>query len=406
MKSTSTPALLLFLLLASCSSPKPVKPGEVIRIDVLKAFENQKNIMASEFVRDVEFIPLESTKESWFRYSETYQVGRKFVMVGDMERARMLLFDRQGKFLRAIGSKGEGPGEMIEPREAVMDPAEEFIFVHDVSKGKLLKYSVNGQFINETGVRELTPARYITGIHFINAREFVLANFRPFFPADGFASLPVFDRDLKHVKDILPRANDDKLVINVEPHAVVTEHPHRLTFWEPYSDTLYTITPEGSVVPTHVIGFSKGGPDQQFVKTNINPNLYAENSILSVIDDGGYFHIYGEKLQGRFMALYNQKTGETFEVVQKSNCDSTGNTGKYGFENDLYGAGRIWLRQYSKATGCYITLIDLDTFSNYYDLSCIAEKKVRYPELRDRFVAWAGDPEAKQSKLIVLLKAR
>ena len=86
--------------------------------------------------------------------------------------------------------------------------------------------------------------------------------------------------------------------------------------------------------------------------------------------------------------------------------DTTGNTGRYGFENDLYGAGRIWLRQYSKATGSYVSLIDLDTFSDYYDLGCIAKKEVKYPDLRDRFVAWAGDPEAKQSKLIVLLKAR
>ena len=76
-------------------------------------------------------------------------------------------------------------------------------------------------------------------------------------------------------------------------------------------------------MPIHVIGFSKGGPDHEFVTTNINPNLYAENSIVSIVDAGQYFHILGENRNGWFTALYNQKTKEIFEVVQKSTCDTS-----------------------------------------------------------------------------------
>ncbi|MCX6226569.1 MAG: 6-bladed beta-propeller, partial [Bacteroidia bacterium] len=304
MKSNPSLTLLLCLLVMACSSPKQQPSTEIIKIDVLKAFDNQKNVRLSEFIRDVEFIPLESTKDSWFRYSENYLVGEKYVMVGDVEKARVLLFDRQGKFIRAIGTKGKGPHELLEPREATMDPAEEFVFFYDFIQGKLLKFSIEGAFINELNIRKLTPFRYISRIQFINKNEFVISNYRPYAQMDGFASLPVFDKNLKHVRDILPRANDENLVINVAPHVVLTVNPERITFWEPSLDTLYTITPEGSAIPTHVIGFSKGGPDHEFVTTNINPNLYAVNSIVSIVEAGHYFHILGMKNNDWFRALY------------------------------------------------------------------------------------------------------
>ncbi len=406
MKPNLPLTLLLSLIVISCSGPKQKTTEEIIKIDVFKAFADQKNVKASEFIRDVEFIPLESTKDAWFRYAYCYVVGKKYVMVDDGDRAQVVLFDRQGKFIRTIGTKGEGPGELIEPRQATMDPGEEFIFFHDVSLGKLVRYSIEGQFINEISIKELTPARYITSMQFINDNEFALVCNRPYAPMDGFASLPVFDRNLKQVRNILPRANDENLVINVEPHAVLTAHPGRMTFWEPYLDTLYTITPEGLAIPTHVIGFSKGGPNHEFVTTNFNPNLYAENSIVTVMDAGHYFHIFGKRSNEWFTALYNQKTQEIFEVVQKSNCDSTGNAGRHGFENDLYGAGRIWLRDYSRATDRFTGLIDLETFSNYYDLECIRKKEVKFPELRDRFLEWTEDPEARYQKLVVLMRAK
>jgi hypothetical protein len=223
---------------------------------------------------------------------------------------------------------------------------------------------------------------------------------------DGFASLPVFDKNLKHVRDILPRANDENLKINVEPHAVLTENPERILFWEPYLDTLYTITPGGSAIPTHVIGFSKGGPDHEFVTTNINPNLYSENTIVSIVDAGRCFHILGENRKGWFTAIYNQKTKEIFQLVQQSTCDTSRYAGRYGFENDLFGAGRIYLRNYQKKIDRFISVFDLETFADRNDLACIREKEVKFPELRDRFIELAKEPEARYQKLIVLMRAK
>ena len=407
MKFCPIVTLPFCLIMIACSGQtEKEQPNEIIKIDVLKAFDNQKNIKASEFIQDIEFIPLESSKDAWFRYAYNYLVSEKYVMVIDGERAHMVLFDRQGNFIRTIGTKGEGPGELLDPREATMDLSEGLVFVYDGYQGKLVKFTIEGEFVKEIDIRQITPAKYITGIQFINKNEFVLVNYRPFVPMEGFASLPVFDRNLNHVKDILGRANDENLRINVEPHALFTINPERMTFWEPYMDTLYTITPGGSAIPTQVIGFSKNGPNHEFVTTNINPNSYAENSIVSILDAGQYFHILGRNGNRWFTALYNKKTKEIFEVVQKTNCDTSRNASRYGFENDLYGAGKIWLRNYSKTVDRFVTLIDLERFSEDFDLECIRQKEVKFLKLRDRFLELVKDPEARFQKLIVLMKAK
>lgn len=223
---------------------------------------------------------------------------------------------------------------------------------------------------------------------------------------DGFASLPVFDKNLNLVKNILPWANDENLCINVKPHAVFTANPERMTFWEPFSDTLYTITPAGEAIPTHVVGFSKGGPDRKFVTTNINPNLYAENSIISIMDVGHYMHIFGRKDHEWFSALYNHKTKEIFEVSRTTTCYTSSDSNPYSMKNDLYGVGRIWLRHYSAKIDRFISLVDPDGIADYYDLNCIRDKKVKFPKLRDRFLEIVEDPEAPYQKIIVLMKLK
>lgn len=398
--------VFLFLFLTSCGGKKTSAPEEIIKIDVLQAFDTQKSHNASDFIDEVLIIPLESKKGSYFRGSNDYFVGEKYILVLDPAGVQTLLFDRKGNFIRPIGTQGKGPGELGEPREVTMDPNEEFVYVYDASYSKMFKYSVNGDFIKDYNTSEISPSRYATSINFINQELFVLVNRRPYGPMDGFASLSVFDKDLNLVKSILPRPNDDNLRINIEPHATFTISPSRMTFWEPYADTLYTITSEGEAIPTHLIGFSKGGPDKDFIASNINPNLYADNSIVTIIEAGSYFHFWGMRDNEWFSAVYNKKTHDIYEVIRENNCYSSKDYKPYGLNNDLYGVGHIWLREYSPKIDRFVYLLHLSRASDYYDFDCIANKKVKYPILRDQLIEYANDPESSPQKIMVLMKAR
>ena len=403
---TAFVSLFFSFVLTSCTGDPSESPDGIIEIDVLQAFETQRNLNASELIDEVEIIPLESTVDSYFSYSNCYSVGNNYILVVDSEGAKLVLFDRKGKFIRTIGKKGKGPGELGRPHVATMDSDEEFIYVSDTGINKLVKFSIKGLFIKEISTKEILPSKFAKGIEFINKDQFVLVSKRPFQRMEGFASLRVFDKDLILVRSIFQRANDENLQNNFDPHAMFKVNPDRMTFWEPLEDTLYTISPLCDVIPTHVVGFSKGGPDRNLIP-NRHLNINSENKILSITEIGKYMNIWGKKNEEWFTALYNNETKEIFEVIGGNPCFlPEQGINPFGLINDLYGVGFILLDTYAPKIDRYITLVDLITISDYYDLDCIADKSVKYPKLRDQLLEFAKDPEAPSHKMIVLMKLK
>ncbi len=412
MKNLSYLPLLLVFILISCSGEKkndPDSPDGLIHIDVLEAFKNEKNLKLSDFVKDVEFVQFEASKDAYFMNARSCTVGKKYIMIADDGEDRVILFDRQGKFIRHIGRKGKGPGEYNHPWQSAMDPSEEYIFIADGIVNKLIKYTVEGELVKEISTKDIALGRFIDEIRFINEEQFVLILRRPIRQVDGFASLPLYDKELNLLNKILPRANDENLSLHTNPHAVFGLSENRMTFWEPFLDTLYTITPEGDAIPTHVVGFSKGGPSREYATTptyNRDRNLEPENTIFSISEFGDYMHIGGRNKDGWFTVLYHQKTREMFQLPYHATCDTSGTFKSRTLENDLFGINPVTIREYSKKTDRVIAWSRPGWIASSYDLECIRAKKVKFPKLRDRFLEIAEDPEASSQMLLVLMKLK
>jgi hypothetical protein len=159
-------------------------------------------------------------------------------------------------------------------------------------------------------------------VRFINDDHFVVLMRRPIREVDGYATMVMFDEDLNVIKKILPRANDENLVLLTHPNGVLGKGDGDLTFWEPYLDTLYTINSEGEATPTHVIGFSKDGPSREYAKTATygrDPELEPKNNLYGVKILGGYLHLGGVSNNERFTALYNIRNGEFFQLSENDN---------------------------------------------------------------------------------------
>lgn len=64
------------------------------------------------------------------------------------DNARIVLFDKTGKYLREFGKKGTGPGEFDQPHGLAFD-AQGRLFVADRSNNRIQIMSADGQFIEE-----------------------------------------------------------------------------------------------------------------------------------------------------------------------------------------------------------------------------------------------------------------
>ena len=135
--------ILLAGILFSCSGETKQTATEEKTIDNIirlgDAINQIREVNLSELVDSVTYLPLETRKEcllrntSWFNYSPPYIICSRTV------------FDLNGKFVRTIGSIGQGPGE---------DPAlymgSLFTKGHFYSYGhKLIEYDENGKFTFE-----------------------------------------------------------------------------------------------------------------------------------------------------------------------------------------------------------------------------------------------------------------
>jgi uncharacterized protein (TIGR03663 family) len=85
------------------------------------------------------------------------------VYVADTQNHRIAVFDAQGGFVRAIGSKGAGEGQFFEPR-GVAIAADGSIYVADTWNARIVKLSPDGSFVKAwgSGAEDLGEGRRAT----------------------------------------------------------------------------------------------------------------------------------------------------------------------------------------------------------------------------------------------------
>lgn len=147
MKSFPLTVYLLLCLSARLFSQSPVAE-QILRIDPDNAFGGT----AAKMLTEVEYIPLETTKESLFNRIEHLETTTNHFIIFDWKGDAVLIFDRAGKFVARLEPPGKSPGinqpafysfsvdhprNEIIVRSGIWDLAP-FLFVYDM-KGKLLR---------------------------------------------------------------------------------------------------------------------------------------------------------------------------------------------------------------------------------------------------------------------------
>jgi hypothetical protein len=143
MKQNYLFLLLSGWLLFSCSHPKNGQLPE-IPVDI----DQNISLPLSEITEDIKAIELEMTDESLVNPD---RIKRVFLCDGNVivaERDRIFLFREDGKFVRPVGSKGQGPGEYLMVRNLALDEKNRRLFVNGSSK--IIGYDLDGNFLTES----------------------------------------------------------------------------------------------------------------------------------------------------------------------------------------------------------------------------------------------------------------
>ncbi len=136
--------LLLSCLMAGCRLKSD--SGELPVIDVAGNLGTYRQVSMSEFISDVEYIQLETGKESMIASTGQFIVTDTRIFVES--QSQCYAFTREGKFISQIGRKGRGPGEWDGIIYGLsLDEENEIIYIETYPK--LFEYSWDGKFMRE-----------------------------------------------------------------------------------------------------------------------------------------------------------------------------------------------------------------------------------------------------------------
>lgn len=103
----------------------------------------------SDLVDSLQYIPLETTKESLINDIEQSVIFRDRVFILDNIGNSVLLFNKRGKFIKRVGSKGKGLQEYLNPINLTINQDKEELYVLDDKMHKVLIFDLDGKYKNE-----------------------------------------------------------------------------------------------------------------------------------------------------------------------------------------------------------------------------------------------------------------
>jgi hypothetical protein len=153
--------ILLLIFFTSCAREKSGWAGTIEEENGVTVVRNPKQPIHTgsvlSFEEELVLRPDPESQEPLFNIITAVCVddaGSIYVL--DMGDCQIKVFSKNGDFLRAIGRKGQGPGEMQMP--STMDLAgDERLVVYDMRKSCLSLFSFNGNFIKEYSVAKYFP---------------------------------------------------------------------------------------------------------------------------------------------------------------------------------------------------------------------------------------------------------
>ena len=308
----------------TCISACQTQTGtlEVVPINM---HENSQ-VRLSEIAGEIKKVSLELTDESLIAFIQRviYNGDRLYIL--ESKTQKVLVFDSQGKYVRQIGSRGQGPGEYVGINDIAYNDSENTIAI--ASSLKIGCYNVDGRFLHEC------QAHYAECIYFHDGYLNIFSSKLGVPVENGFLNQTTLYRmdnkcnvtDSTIVKSILL----DKIVGTTFPLRDYVSQVNSQTFVyypvltpEPIvRDTLYELK-ENTMIPFLKLRFSDDGATSSTGnKTKSLTNIWRSERFI--------FAHYQNK-DGNFCFMHDLKTGRNANM-------------KDGLVDDIHHTGTVNIR--------------------------------------------------------------
>jgi len=193
--------LSVFILIISFGGQKAEWKGEIEKIDGITVIKNRKEPMYSEDVFSVEeeLSIRDAEGEGNYVFSHLSYLAvdnEENIYAMDQGEAHIKVFDKNGSFLRIIGKRGEGPGELLQPNEIFILDNNQLI-IEDYIRN-LTYYSLEGEYIKAQSTTKIFPIGIL-----VNSQGKILATTNINEPDKSGKEISLYDENLNHLKTLI-----------------------------------------------------------------------------------------------------------------------------------------------------------------------------------------------------------
>lgn len=189
---------VFFILTISFSQKKTEWKGKIEKENGITIVKNPKEPIYGEdvFIIDEELSFGDDEEDEDYMFSDVSHItvdndGRIYVL--DRRESHVKLFDQDGKYVRTIGRKGQGPGELNNPI-FVYFPRNELLVTQF---GRLSFFSPEGEFLRVVLMKKDSPSRARC-----DSRRNIIGTSSVFDPETPYYALKKYNSEIEPIKEL------------------------------------------------------------------------------------------------------------------------------------------------------------------------------------------------------------
>lgn len=254
--------LLACLMIISCQPPEYednfslpdsifTKHAKFTEINLNKE-DNDKNLTIDQLAKQINFVPLETSDESFYKFIDGIFVNDTSIILNT--RKSVVFFDRNGKHQSTFQNLGRGPGEFITIYGFDLSFEGNRMAIADIQFIKL--YDLEGNYIEAIRLPP-TPFALSPVISFINPNKLIVENSRIKPKYDHFSPLWILNLSTKESKALFESYADSvaKFMQKYTFKGTLYDYESSVRYQSRDSYNIYDISQKGEVTLRYKMNF-------------------------------------------------------------------------------------------------------------------------------------------------------
>lgn len=281
---------------------------DIKKLDLTQMVKAKSTINTTDIFELVDFIPLETKPECLTGIGRVVLTEDEIYLFSQDQQG-VLMFDREGNFLRKIGKLGRGPGEFCVALPLDILHRHNSVYVIDIGCFKVVEYSADGTNARDILLEDrphIEECEILNDTCFLVARTFPLYNkTAPYFELMSFN----FSGERIHKFPLEPSSKDYK---TSHWPFIFWNFRNRLFYKSTYCDFVYEVVSPTQRKKVYELspGKKRNIPDGTLT-FGAAPGKIEVVAITEINDYLVLSYFYGKEFRG---AVYNKKTGNFSQV--------------------------------------------------------------------------------------------